>query len=597
MSNEIEEIKNRLDIVEVIGSYIRLSKAGRNYKALCPFHQEKTPSFIVSPEKQIWHCFGCGKGGDIFTFVMEIEHIDFYEALKTLAQRAGVELKKEPVEKKSRRQKFLAINELATEFFEAQLWRSQDGQKALGYLKKRGLEDGTIRKWRIGWAPNNWRALSDFLRKKYSVDDLVQVGLAISKSNRPTEIYDRFRSRIVFPIFNLDHQPVAFSGRIFNQDESQAKYINTPETILYQKGYQLMGLNFAHREIRQKDSCLLVEGNMDVIMAHQAGTENVVAPCGTGFTQGQAKIIHRYTENLIIAFDSDEAGQRATRRVIDLALEKGLNTFVVKISEKDPADLILENCQIWLKSVQERIPAIDFYFQSVITNSSLTIAGKKQIVKIILPTIKRISNQVEKAEWVKKLSQRININEKAIWQELKKIKEPRELQRRQATSLYSVSNPSKFDEEPLERRVILLFIFVSENGLNARAKMEQIKEEYFTSPIYKKMFQFIKKTSGSQSLINCFPPDLSSWVSRLLLEVDGLKNYSNKSLEEEVEDLIGRLKGKYLQREINLISQEINDLEKYQPKSVKINGKVELLSRLISQQKEIQERIFNRPVA
>ena len=597
MSNEIEEIKNRLDIVEVIGSYIRLSKTGRNYKALCPFHQEKTPSFIVSPEKQIWHCFGCGKGGDIFTFVMEIEHIDFYEALKTLAQRAGVELKKEPVEKKSRRQKFLAINELATEFFETQLWRSQDGQKALGYLKKRGLKNETIRKWRIGWAPNNWRALSDFLRKKYSVDDLIQVGLAISKSNRPTEIYDRFRSRIVFPIFNLDHQPVAFSGRIFNQDESQAKYINTPETILYQKGYQLMGLNFAHREIRQKDSCLLVEGNMDVIMAHQAGTENVVAPCGTGFTQGQAKIIHRYTENLIIAFDSDEAGQRATRRVIDLALEKGLNTFVVKISEKDPADLILENCQIWLKSVQERIPAIDFYFQSVITNSSLTIAGKKQIVKIILPTIKRISNQVEKAEWVKKLSQRININEKAIWQELKKIKEPRELQRRQATSLYSVSNPSKFDEEPLERRVILLFIFVSENGLNARAKMEQIKEEYFTSPIYKKMFQFIKKTSGSQSLINCFPPDLSSWVSRLLLEVDGLKNYSNKSLEEEVEDLIGRLKGKYLQREINLISQEINDLEKYQPKSVKINGKVELLSRLISQQKEIQERIFNRPIA
>ena len=602
-SNEIEEIKNRLDIVEVIGSYIRLIKAGRNYKALCPFHQEKTPSFIVSPEKQIWHCFGCQRGGDIFTFVMEIEHLNFYEALKVLARRAGVELKKENPQKRTQRQKFLTINEIATQFFETQLWKSNSGQSVLSYLRKRGLSDETIKKWRIGWAPDDWRSLSNFLKKKYSADDLIQIGLSIAQKNNPQEIYDRFRSRVIFPIFSLNNQPIAFSGRILGKDESQAKYINTPETILYQKGHQLMGLNFANRAIREKDFCILVEGNLDVILSHQSGHENTVAPCGTGFTVDQAKIIFRYTDNLALALDSDDAGQRAALRATEIALGQKFNVSVIQIKEKDPADLILENPVDWDESVKNKISAIDFYFGKIIKDPPETIVEKKKIIEKILPVIKIIADPIEKEEWVKRLSQKINIREGIIRQELNKMtaRENNYQSTAPKPDNQTQNNAIKTVNNKIEARLLLLLFLGKENKLEIYSKIEKIKEEYLPNQIILKIFQLLRHSRNQdiKSIVSQAPPDLSPYLSQIIFKVDEMRGYSPELFNREIDDIIDRLEEKYIKKQIITLSQEIAQKEKYQPNGnnsfdQELNSKKIRLAHLISQQKQIQEKIFNQ---
>ncbi|MDP3784525.1 MAG: DNA primase, partial [bacterium] len=292
MSSQIDEIKSRLDIAELVGSYIRLQKAGANFKALCPFHNERTPSFNVSPARQIWHCFGCGKGGDMFEFIQQIEGVEFGEALKTLADRAGVELKREDPRLKSERTRQFALLEEATKFFEEKLW--QGGVEPLEYLKKRGLQDETIKTFRLGYASDEWRALGAHLKQKarlpdgqgFSEKDLENSGLAVKSGQG---YYDRFRGRIIFPIFDYSGRVVAFGGRVFPEREQEAKYVNSPETALYQKSKILYGLNFAKSEILRASECVLVEGYMDVIMSWQGGVKNVVAASGTALTADQLK--------------------------------------------------------------------------------------------------------------------------------------------------------------------------------------------------------------------------------------------------------------------------------------------------------------------
>ena len=274
--NEIEEIKSRLNIVDVVQSYLKLEKAGINYRACCPFHSEKTPSFFVSPARQMWHCFGgCNEGGDIFKFVMKIENIEFIDALRILANRAGVELKSRQGDawqkNKSERQILLNLCEIGTRFFEAYLKKSAKGKEANEYLLKRGLTQETIEAWRIGYAPEAWSHLSDFLVSRgYKREDIVKSGLAISKDQN--KFFDRFRSRIIFPIRGFNGETIGFTGRIFgNTDENEAKYLNTPNTLLYDKSQALFGIDKAKIEIRKSDFCILVEGNVDCIMSHQAG--------------------------------------------------------------------------------------------------------------------------------------------------------------------------------------------------------------------------------------------------------------------------------------------------------------------------------------
>lgn len=428
MDSQIEEIKNKLDVVDVVGSYIKLTKTGANYRGVCPFHSEKKPSFFVSPARQMWKCFGCGAGHSIFDFVMKIEGVEFGDALRILANKAGIELKKENPQLRTERQRLYEICELASRFFEKQMEGSLVGRGAKDYLLKRGIKEESIKKWRLGYSPDTWQGLSDFLvGRGYQRQEIVRAGLAVEKENNKRDSYDRFRGRIIFPIFDLSSQVVGFGARVFKvaNEKETAKYINTPQTLLYDKSNILYGLNNAKLAVRKQNQCVLTEGYTDAIMAHQAGFENTVAASGTALTPQHLNILKRYSENLLLAFDMDLAGDSATKRGINLAESQGFNIKVIDTysGAKDPADIISDNPSDWEKCVNEARSIMDYYFDSAFASfSSEDPSGKKEIGKIVLPAIKRLPNKIEQSHWLQKLSQKLNVKEEAVIEELKNVK-------------------------------------------------------------------------------------------------------------------------------------------------------------------------------
>jgi len=477
MISPIDEIKNRLDIVEVVGSYIKLKKAGANYRAICPFHSEKTPSFFVSPARQIWHCFGCLRGGDIFGFVKEIEGVEFGDALRILAQKAGVELKKQRPELRTERQRLYEICEWATRFFEKQLEESSIGKEAQKYLLNRGIKTETIKKWRLGYSPDTWQGLSDFLTSKgYKKEEIERAGLCI-KSEQGS-FYDRFRGRITFPIFDLNSQVVGFSGRVFKSPDT-AKYVNTPNTLLYDKSRILYGLDKAKVEIRKKDLCILVEGNTDVIMSHQTGSENAVATSGTALTPFQLKILKRYSNNLLIGFDMDVAGETATKRGINLAQTQGFDIKIIRLPKgKDPAEIISKNPKEWEKTLTSAVSILDFYFETAFAKADpKTPEGKKTISKILLPVIKRIPNEIEKSYWAQKLAQNLEVKEEDVEAELKKLRLEEDIYGLEPEE--TINLPQKSRKELLEERLLILILKSPQNiGLIDEGKVACFSPQY-----------------------------------------------------------------------------------------------------------------------
>lgn len=432
--SQIEEIKNRLNVVDVVSSYIKLTKTGANYRGVCPFHSEKKPSFFVSPARQMWHCFGCGLGSSIFDFVMKIEGVEFGDALRILANKAGIELKRENPQLRTERQRLYEICDLACSFFEKQLAASSWGNQAKEYLLKRGITEESIKKWRLGYSPDTWQGLSDFLVSRgYTRQEIIKAGLAV-ESEKGKDPYDRFRGRIIFPVFNLNSQAVGFGARVFpakggsasgGKDMQIAKYINTPQTLLYDKSNILYGLNNAKLSVRKKNQCVLTEGYTDAIMAHQAGFDNTVSASGTALTFQHLNILKRYSDNLLLAFDMDLAGDSATKRGINLAESQGFNIKVIDTYSKgeDPADIILKNPSDWEKSITEARSIMDFYFDSASASfDKNTPQGKKDIGKIVLPAIKRLPNKIEQSYWIQKLSQQLGVKEEVIIEELKNVK-------------------------------------------------------------------------------------------------------------------------------------------------------------------------------
>ncbi len=419
----IEEIKSRLDIVDIVKEYVELEKVGSNLRALCPFHAEKTPSFFVSPTRQSWRCFGgCNDGGDMFDFVMKIEGVEFPEALRILAKKAGVEIKKINPETVSEKENFYKLYELATKFFERQLEASKRGKEAKQYILERGISEESIKNWRLGYSPDSWQSLSEFLISKgFKRDKIIDSGLAIKKDNHS---YDRFRGRIMFPIMNTSGRPIAFGGRIFGDSEDTAKYMNSPQTLLYDKSKVLYGISKAKVEMRRQKQAILVEGYTDVIMSHQAGFKNVVSTSGTALTKKQLNIISRYTQNLFTCFDMDNAGISATKKGIEMARSLGFDVQVITLpAGNDPADLIKKNSEEWKKRVKDAKDAMQFYFESACDDKDLdNPKDKKDIAKELLPLIKRIPNDIEKSHWAKKLAKKLDVPEEAIYDQLKKTK-------------------------------------------------------------------------------------------------------------------------------------------------------------------------------
>jgi len=426
MSSVIEEIKSRLNIVDVVGGYIKLEKAGVNFKARCPFHNEKTPSFIVSGSRQTYHCFGCNRGGDIISFVEEIEGIDFTGALKILADRAGIELKHERIvskETKDEREALYGAMELATKFYQAVLPKFPD---AVAYLTKRGLTEETIKKFRVGFAPDEWRPLSDLLAKKGVTEKASETAGLIVRS--PKGFYDRFRGRIMFPIMDSSGRVVAFSGRILKEGEGKtlgptanAKYVNSPETEIFHKSRALFGFSEAKTAIRQEDFAVLVEGQMDLILSHQAGVQNTVASSGTALTSPHIALIKRFTKNLVLAFDADSAGLAAARRAVGLALSEDMTVRIAKLKRGiDPADLVLESPEAWRSAVKGSKPVIDFYLELLPELYANKDELRQKVSEIVVPFIAEQKSVIDQGHYVGQVAKLLHIKEEPVWEEVKK---------------------------------------------------------------------------------------------------------------------------------------------------------------------------------
>ncbi len=423
----IDQVHDRIDIVEVIGSYIPLKKSGRNYKAPCPFHHEKTPSFMVSQDKQIFHCFGCGAGGNVFNFLMKYERLEFPEAVRTLAQRAGVlipERDGESAQEASLANSLYAVNELASDLFQKTLNEDRVGRQAYSYLIKRGLTEEMIKQFRLGFAPAGWDTLLNLARQKgIPPKDLEKAGLVIAKDNGG--YYDRFRNRIMFTIFDVKGRILGFGGRVFLKDDNGPKYMNSPETVIYNKGRNLYGLNFTWKYIRDEDRVIIVEGYLDLICPFLYGIKNIVASLGTSLTQDHIRLLKRYTKNAVVIFDPDKAGELATLRTLDLLLEEDLNVSVVRLPEGlDPDSFVGKfGLDEFKKTVSEAKNLFD-YKMSVLTlkYDRSTLENRARIVEEMLPTIARVQNAVLKSGYIKSLAQALLIEEDAIKQELKKVK-------------------------------------------------------------------------------------------------------------------------------------------------------------------------------
>ncbi|MDO8617848.1 MAG: DNA primase [Candidatus Uhrbacteria bacterium] len=422
-----EEIKSRLDIADLIGEYLPLKPAGSGaFKALCPFHQEKTPSFYVSRPRQSWHCFGCDQGGDHFSFVEKIEGMEFREVLELLAQKTGVVLPKFDQQKASARKRLQEVNDLAVRFLRSALAQLPQAEHARQYLKQRGVDDLTADLFKLGYAPSEWTALSDALIKNgVTADELIQAGLSI-KSDRGNGVYDRFRDRVMFPIADVHGNVVGFTGRVLLDDKApstssghkEAKYVNTPETPIYHKSSLLYGLDKAKGEIRRQNLAVIVEGNMDVVSSHQFNVNHVVAASGTALTVEQLALLKRFTSNLAIAFDQDAAGNAATLRGLDLARQQDFSIKIITLppeAGKDPDEAVRKDPQIWKDAIAHAISIMEWIYRQAFRNRHAEKPeDKKNIAREVLMEIRHIIDPVERDHWLKKLAVDLDVREETL---------------------------------------------------------------------------------------------------------------------------------------------------------------------------------------
>lgn len=421
MTDTVQQIKDRLTIVEIVTPYVKLTRAGKSLVGLCPFHKEKTPSFHVSSERGTWHCFGCGLGGDGFSFIEKIEGVDFKGALKILAEKAGVQIEYshgENHEAASKKERLREAMAQASEWYAEKFSRSP----AASYAKKRGLGSETVTEWRLGYAPDEWRALLEALiALGFTTDELLSAGLIKEADGKPGIFYDRFRNRLMFPIRDVAGRVVAFTGRALSADDP-AKYLNSPETELYHKSDILFGMDRAKDALRTRGFTLLVEGQMDVLLAHQAGFSNAVALSGTALSEKHLALMKRYSDNLMLVLDADAAGLSATAKSAELALRQGIRVKAAKIpSEKDPADLISEDPAEFSKCIKEAKPIVDFFLGILAERERNPHRLISSAERIVLPLINAMSSPMEREHFMQVTARSLGLSTEAVRESLKRL--------------------------------------------------------------------------------------------------------------------------------------------------------------------------------
>ncbi len=490
----LDQIRDANDIVDLISEYVPLKRRGKNYVGLCPFHSEKAPSFTVTPEKQIFYCFGCGEGGNVISFLMKHEKLSFPESVKLLAKRANIPLPKESFDGKRAKQldKLYYANQVANEYFHKNLYREKPGKKARQYLKKRGFDSETQKLFSLGYAPMDWEGLIKYASAKgIKPEVLSQAGLAAPRTEA-SGFYDRFRNRITFPIFNLSGKIVGFGGRVLD-DKDEPKYLNSPETPIYQKGRILYGLNFSKDEIRQKGSAILVEGNVDLISLYQFGIKNVVASSGTAFTQNQARLLARYAEKVFLFFDADTAGRSATFRSVDLLFSEGLEVFVISLKQGEDPDSFVR--KFGVEAVREKIEKarsfIDFKYESLDKDfQEFSIREQEKIITDLAETAKKITDEIRKNLFIKKMAQTFKIEEAPILRLVSK-KRLSTVHRPPSTASGAKAQGESLlsREEEIERG--LLRILVEDRKL-LKLITGKLNSEDFSTSEHKEIFQLIQ---------------------------------------------------------------------------------------------------------
>jgi DNA primase len=512
----IEQIKERNDIVMVISEYVSLRRSGRSLVGLCPFHGEKTPSFNVSQEKQLFYCFGCGVGGNVFNFIMKLENLDFIGAAKVLAERAGIawpEYSRDPATD-SRRDSLFKINKLAMAFFNQYLVKTEAGERGRNYFKQRGITPQTVQLFNLGYAPPGWHGLTDILRKKQvTLEEAEKLGLL---SLGEGGFYDRFRDRLMFPISDPKGNIVGFGGRVF--DNSQPKYLNSPETEIFHKGHFLFGLALAKEEIRKKKHALVVEGYLDVIQAHQAGFNQTVASLGTALTKEQARMLKKYTSDVILAYDGDAAGVKATERGMILLQEAGLKVRILDLpSGEDPDSYIKQNgAAAFEQLLNNAISLTDFKLRRVLKEFDLNSPqGKVQALKAVLPEIAGIDNRITQEFYLRQLSREIGTSEVAVFADfdewLRKNRKKSPVLDRDRNNSYTKDNSEKIgttmgtinlnELPPLKQAIFQTEKELLQFALQEYDKFKRIKEELkvkeFSFAIWRDLLLEIERVEAS----------------------------------------------------------------------------------------------------
>ena len=567
MENQVDEIKQKLNIIDVINKFVPLKKRGRNHLACCPFHGEKTPSFTVSEELQIYKCFGCGKSGDIFSFLQEYERIDFREALTELAAMAGIVLQKSEFssEKDSLKKILIEINTQVAKFYNYMLTSHVLGKPALDYVQKRGITPQTIKQFNIGYSPENPQLLVNYLTKKgYKVPQLIATG-TFGQSQYNSRLYDRFQGRLTFPLSDYRGRILGFSGRIlpFSKNQNSAKYINSPETEIYHKSQNLFGLHLAKEFIRTKNFVLVVEGEFDMISPFQSGIKNIIAIKGTAFTQDQLQLLRRFTDTLILALDSDFAGTSAAKKSIELAdsLEFDIKVLVLDDKYKDPDEAVKSDLDYFKKQIDNSVPVWDFIIQSQIkVNNPQTVKGKKEILSTVLPFLVKIKNSVIKSDYFQKLADELNSSHESILEESKKYLP------NQTNPILSQKQETKESQESTKtqklEQLLLTLIFGAKSPVKLSKKLEtQLSrfQDYRYQIIAKNLLNSTKFDPKKFEIL--LPPEIQPSFQSIYLDSTINQIESHQRLLE-IKKTINQLDSIFLKDRLNYLSHQISQLEK-----------------------------------
>jgi len=575
--NFIDQVRFGNDIIDVISEYLQLERSGSDYKGLCPFHDENTPSFMVSPDKQLYHCFGCGAGGNIFNFIMEIENVEFIEAVEILAERIGLSLPEKDNyndKKRSKKGEIYEIHDWAVKFFNYLLTETKQGEEAYNYLKNRGFDEEIIKKFQLGYAPDSWDALFNFLKKKgYSVKRIHQSGLIIPRK-KGNGYYDRFRNRLIFTICNPRGQTIGFGGRVL--DDSQPKYLNSPETIVFNKRNNLYGLHLAKKAIRRSGSAVIVEGYTDMITGYQFGIKNLVASLGTSLTKAQAQLLKRYAERVYIAYDGDTAGESATLRGLDILKEVGVEVYVVNLpQDSDPDEVIRERGKENFDSLlEEAVSLIEFKMNCLLEDKrSGKVEDKVKAVERIIPILAQIENQVEREEYIKQAANKVETNPGAIKARLKNYiyQNNKVKSRKQDRNYKDWNNKDKFEVESDDKINDIEDIYLKSAKDLLRLMLDN-----------RQVLNLVKEELESEDFII----DKYRFIAELIYNSEA-DNFDWAKLIEEVEDQ----KIKELITELALVTDEIDNSSDYQEDIAKGYIKKIKEYQLKMKKKELEEEI------